>query len=900
MDNISLLNQELAPGATVQRRWRTRSLDMGHGSSCKQGLESSDGSLWQNPVKETAIDVDPCNVASRYKSSTLPNLSETQMYSQSESDLSKDNSAMSSMRRFSAVDSDSSNSSHRDLPPFLTRLPSNGDHHYIAHAASENPALSSVSGGGLSAAVGGRCASRGRGEDTGSLRHRRITSSHSSQLHSFRDEELVTKSSAVPCSHYNRAKSRFSEPRKSVAEKGAGDGSIRKSGVLRSGQLGSQQLNSGNLWSGQLRSQKLKSGMLPGLGRVREEEDDPFKDVDLPDRPKFQKKRSWVWFLEVIAFFILLAGVICSRVLSQARNLTLWGLLLWKWILLALVVVCGRLVSGWVTRALVCLLEINFLARRRVLYFVYALRHGVRNCIWLASVLMAWNFMFDSKAQASSKKLVYVTKVLQCFLLAAVLFIIKVFLVKVLASSFHVGIYFERIRDSLFNQHILEVLSGPPVVELERMRDDDEKLMEEVAMLKEAGAMAPGLTGLPGISEGSETSRGEITFRQSRTGVRVEVEPGSGITVQHLHKLNRQNVSAFNMKRLINMVRSKGVSTFGQGLDENAQEDGEMDTEIWSEWQAIAVAKEIFANVARPDTSYITEDDLMRFMQEEDAIRALAVFEGAMETGMITKIALKAWVVNVYQERRALALSLSDTKTAVNKLHRMIDCLLFVIVVVIWLIILDVATRQLLIFVSSQLLLVVFIFGNTLKTVFEAIVFVFVYHPFDVGDRCVIDGTMYVVEEMNILTTVFLGDFGAKVWYPNSVLAIKPITNYYRSPDMTDMFEFYIAATTPAERIGRLKEAIGRYISSQSLHWKETFTLNCMDCSPETRRLKLVLGLTHTMNYQNFGEKTSRRSELMLEMKRLFEDLQVDYHLPPQEVQLKSVDGSSINLSRQL
>lgn len=104
--------------------------------------------------------------------------------------------------------------------------------------------------------------------------------------------------------------------------------------------------------------------------------------------------------------------------------------------------------------------------------------------------------------------------------------------------------------------------------------------------------------------------------------------------------------------------------------------------------------------------------------------------------------------MNVYQERRALALSLSDTKTAVNKLHRMIDCLLFVIVVVIWLIILDVATRQLLIFVSSQLLLVVFIFGNTLKTVFEAIVFVFVYHPFDVGDRCVIDGTMVQLESL--------------------------------------------------------------------------------------------------------------------------------------------------------
>ena len=47
---------------------------------------------------------------------------------------------------------------------------------------------------------------------------------------------------------------------------------------------------------------------------------------------------------------------------------------------------------------------------------------------------------------------------------------------------------------------------------------------------------------------------------------------------------------------------------------------------------------------------------------------------------------------------------------------------------------------KLLLFLSSQLLLVVFMFGNTAKTVFEAIIFVFVMHPFDVGDRCVIDG----------------------------------------------------------------------------------------------------------------------------------------------------------------
>ena len=40
----------------------------------------------------------------------------------------------------------------------------------------------------------------------------------------------------------------------------------------------------------------------------------------------------------------------------------------------------------------------------------------------------------------------------------------------------------------------------------------------------------------------------------------------------------------------------------------------------------------------------------------------------------------------------------------------------------------------------SQVLVMIFIFGNTLKTTFEAIIFLFVMHPFDVGDRCLIDG----------------------------------------------------------------------------------------------------------------------------------------------------------------
>lgn len=76
-----------------------------------------------------------------------------------------------------------------------------------------------------------------------------------------------------------------------------------------------------------------------------------------------------------------------------------------------------------------------------------------------------------------------------------------------------------------------------------------------------------------------------------------------------------------------------------------------------------------------------------------------------------------------------------------------------------------------------------------------------------------------VVEEMNILTTVFLRYDNLKIIYPNSVLATKPIANYYRSPDMGDAIDFCVHISTPVEKIAMMKERIKGY----ELGWKSSF-----------------------------------------------------------------------------
>lgn len=165
-----------------------------------------------------------------------------------------------------------------------------------------------------------------------------------------------------------------------------------------------------------------------------------------------------------------------------------------------------------------------------------------------------------------------------------------------------------------------------------------------------------------------------------------------------------------------------------------------------------------------------------------------------------------------------------------------------VIITVVSLLVMGLATTKVIFVVTSQLLLVGFMFQNMCKTMFESIIFVFVMHPFDVGDRCVVDGVQVdiayilyeekpkhfccyfyyqqyccvhvfsvlqmIVEEMNILTTVFLRYDNEKIYYPNAVLLTKPISNFRRSPDMADCIDFNIDASTPVDDVSAMKKAI--------------------------------------------------------------------------------------------
>ncbi|WRX33820.1 Mechanosensitive ion channel MscS - like 10 [Theobroma cacao] len=554
-----------------------------------------------------------------------------------------------------------------------------------------------------------------------------------------------------------------------------------------------------------------------------EEEDDEevYKTADLKLSENSGKKWKILLLIEFVAFICIMGLLIASLTVHKLEKTMIWGLELWKWCVLILVIFCGRLFTEWMMNIVVFLIEKNYLLKKKVLYFVFGLKGSVRVLVWLGLVLLAWGLLFNHGVKRSKKTnriLNYITRALASCLIGSAIWLVKTLFVKLLASSFQCTRFFDRIQESIFHQYILRALSGPPMMEM----------AEKV---------------------GSSTSMGQLSFKnliKDRGGEKQEV-----IDVDRLKKMRQEKVSAWTMKGLINVISGSGLSTIANYIEDVDDEENEQkDKEITSEWEAKAAAYRIFKNV------------------------------------------------NVYLERKSLAHSLNDTKTAIEELNKLISVILLVVIIIVWLLMMGFLTTQILVFISSQLLLVAFMFGNTAKTVFEAIIFVFVMHPFDVGDRCVIDGIQMVVEEMNILTTVFLRYDNEKIFYPNSVLATKPISNFYRSPEMSDSVEFTVDVSTSVEQIGALKAKIKEYLDSKPQHWRPGHSVQVKDIE-DVNKMKMGLYVTHTINFQNYGDKSSRRSELVLELKRIFEALDIKYHLLPQEVQVTYVGSAAASAIHQ-
>jgi small-conductance mechanosensitive channel len=417
------------------------------------------------------------------------------------------------------------------------------------------------------------------------------------------------------------------------------------------------------------------------------------------------------------------------------------------------------------------------------------------------------------------------------------------------------------------------------------------------------------------LASGSNSRRATGMFSRSfafASGSRP-VSPGANATLGHHHKNASQGGGYFGNpadgvngtpenQRSGSPHNKKGSQTpkafdekdtrksnFAAQLTDALQTATMKDSKLYRNRRMLSarrLAKKLFNAVGHHRPSLVAEDFEPFFETREEAREAFKHFDFD-GNGDITRQEFRDGVQRIFRERRALATSLKDASSAVGKLDGVLIGIALIIMIFIWLLIFNgdntVANIAPL---STFVVGFSFIFGNSAKTLFESMIFIFATHPYDVGDLVCVDEQFMFVQEFGLISTTFRTTSNETIVAPNALLSSsKLIFNCRRSNNQWEVTFVQVGYdTTLLEMIDELRARMRAYVKENDREWGGGLEINLNELQTNANSIELVIAMEHKGNWQNWGERWSRRTQLMRHLKTQLEDLGIVYTLPKQPV----------------
>lgn len=99
-----------------------------------------------------------------------------------------------------------------------------------------------------------------------------------------------------------------------------------------------------------------------------------------------------------------------------------------------------------------------------------------------------------------------------------------------------------------------------------------------------------------------------------------------------------------------------------------------------------------------------------------------------------------------------------------NTLEALIGCVLHAIAFCLYGAIFGLNIGHMLLSLSSVAIALTFVFGNSLRTIYESVVFLFIVHPYSVGDRIIFAGQKHTVDNFGLMMTKLYRYDGSLIW----------------------------------------------------------------------------------------------------------------------------------------
>jgi Mechanosensitive ion channel len=166
------------------------------------------------------------------------------------------------------------------------------------------------------------------------------------------------------------------------------------------------------------------------------------------------------------------------------------------------------------------------------------------------------------------------------------------------------------------------------------------------------------------------------------------------------------------------------------------------------------LARRLFYSFRKPGAEVLIIGDIAPFFHGQDeATEAFAMFDKD-SNGDATRDEMEIACMELHRERLALASSMRDIDSAVGRLDNILMSLYTVVVFIVFAVVLDSAVSTMLSGAAAFILALSWLIGASAQEILTSIIFLFIKHMYDVGDRVEIDGQLYTVKEIRLCVTI--------------------------------------------------------------------------------------------------------------------------------------------------
>ncbi|KAJ5569815.1 uncharacterized protein N7459_009245 [Penicillium hispanicum] len=282
---------------------------------------------------------------------------------------------------------------------------------------------------------------------------------------------------------------------------------------------------------------------------------------------------------------------------------------------------------------------------------------------------------------------------------------------------------------------------------------------------------------------------------------------------------------------------------------------------------AAALARRIWMSFVVEGRESLYMDDVAEVLGPEHDAEAEECFAILDKDGN-GDISLDEMILTITEfgrQRKSLNNSMHDVDQAIRVLDNLLLSVAFVVGVLVFVSFVTTGFGTVIAAGATSLLSLSFVFATTAQEVLGSCIFLFVKHPFDIGDRVDISDKSYVVERISLLFSVFraVGDHRV-TQVPNNILNSLWVDNFTRANAMHEQLTVPVAFDTSFADIQALRMEMETFVRDKD---------NSRDFQPDIDvevtgvgdldKLELRVDIRHKSNWSNETVRAARRSKFM-------------------------------------